>query len=342
MTRSTSLFIVSLMIGIICTSAFFSWLGWSKKGSVSAGSRQISIAHGLPVSHPVHLGLEELKRKAEELSGGKLQFSVFPAAQLGSESQCLEKAQLGTLDITKVSAAPISNFVPVFKIFSLPYLFQDEDQYWKVLEGEIGQEMLDALSVRGDGSPSGLHGLGYFDSGSRSFYSVDPVKSVDDMRGKKFRVMNDPVAMDMVQAMGGSPTPIDFGELYTALKQGAVDGAENNAPSFLTSGHHEVCKHYLLNHHSRVPDVIIISSKLWDQLNPQEREWLELAITHAEKFQRELWKAENERSLEALRKHGVVITEPDLTPFRDVSKSVYNKHSTATFRALVQRIQSTH
>jgi len=329
------------MIGVFCTSAFFSWLSSHQKKSTIDGVRQITIAHGLPISHPVHLGLEELKRKAEELSGGKLRFAIFPGGQLGSESQCLEKTQVGTLDLTKVSAAPVSNFVPVFKIFSLPYLFHNEEQCWKVLDGEIGKEMLDALATRGDGTPSGLHGLGYFDSGSRSFYAVKPINKLEDIRGRKFRVMNDAVAMDMVQAMGGAPTPIDYGELYTALKQGAVDGAENNPPSFLTSGHFEVCKHYLLNHHSRVPDVIIISSKLWAQLDGQERQWLEQAVAHAESFQRELWKAETVRSLDELRKHGVVITEPDLAPFREVSKSVYHKHSSSRIRDLVDRIQAT-
>ena len=194
------------------------------------------------------------------------------------------------IDATKVSAAPIGNFVPAYSVFSLPYLFRDEDHFWKVLEGPVGEEMLEVLATRGDGSPSGLHGLGYFDSGSRSFYTVNPVNSPSDLEGKKIRVMNDPVAMDMVQAMGGSPTPIAFGELYTALKQGTVDGAENNPPSFVTSRHYEICKHYMLNHHSRIPDVILIGSDVWDSLSSAEKSWLEQAIDHASKFQRELWK----------------------------------------------------
>lgn len=341
MTRSASLFSVGLIIGIVCASALFAWLAQNTNDSATTGARSITIAHGLPTSHPVHLGLEELKRKAEELSGGKLQFSIFPSGQLGSESQCLEKTQVGTLDITKVSAAPVSNFVPVFKLYSLPYLFRDENHYWKVLEGDVGKEMLDSLQHRADGSPSGLHGLGYFDGGSRNFYSVKPMKSFGDVRGKKIRVMNDAVAMDMVQAMGGSPTPIDYGELYTALKQGTVDGAENNPPSFLTSGHFEVCKYYLLNHHARIPDVIIISSKLWEQLNAQERQWLEEAVVHASKFQRELWATETARALDELRKLEVTITEPDLTPFREASQSVYQNHSSPEIRALVERVQAT-
>lgn len=334
------MFWVGLLAGVFCASAIFSWLARNGSDSAKSGARRITIAHGLPESHPVHLGLEELKRKAEELSGGKLRFTLFSGGQLGSESQCLEKVQAGTLDLTKVSAAPVSNFVPVYKLFSLPYLFRDDDHYWKALDGEVGTDMLEALATRPDGSPSGLHGLGYFDSGSRSFYAVNPIRGLDDVRGRKFRVMNDAVAMDMVQAMGGSPTPIDYGELYTALKQGTVDGAENNPPSFLTSGHHEICKHYLLNRHSRVPDVVIISSKLWDQLDAREREWLEEAVAHAGRFQRELWEAETTRSLEELRAKGVTITEPDLAPFREAARPVLLKHSSPEILALVERIQA--
>lgn len=340
MSRSNSLFIVGLLIGVFCASALFAWLSRGGREAGGGDVRRITIAHGLPESHPVHLGLEELQRKAEELSGGKLRFTIFPGGQLGSESQCLEKVQAGTLDLTKVSAAPVSNFVPVYKLFSLPYLFRDDAQYWEALDGEIGAEMLAALGTKADGSPSGLHGLGYFDSGSRSFYAVKPLSGLDDVRGRKFRVMNDAVAMDMVQAMGGSPTPIDYGELYTALKQGTVDGAENNPPSFLTIRHYEVCKHYLLNRHSRVPDVIIISSRLWDQLDAQERGWLEEAVSHAAKFQRDLWEAETERSLDELRAKGVTIVEPDLAPFREASEPVISKHSSPEIRGLVERIQA--
>ena len=241
-------------------------------------SRTLKIAHSLPISHPVHKGLEELARSAKERSGGRLLIDIFPNEQLGTETQCLEKVQAGTLDITKTSAAPIGNFVPGFKVFSLPYLFRDGDHYWQVLDGPVGGEMLDLLGVKDDGTPSGLHGLGYFDSGSRSFYTVEPVGSPAELRDKKIRVMNDQVAMDMVEAMGGSPTPISFGELYTALKQGTVDGAENNPPSFVSSRHYEICKNYVLDHHSRIPDVILMSSKVWETLDAQQREWLEGAV----------------------------------------------------------------
>lgn len=338
MTRSTSFFTVGLLIGITCAAGVFAWIGQQEGSSVSAG-RELKIAHALPEDHPVHKGLVELKRKAEELSGGQLRFSIFPSGQLGSEDQCLEKVQSGTLDITKVSTAPITNFVPDYRLFSLPYLFRDEAHYWQVLDGEIGKEMLDQLETRADGSPSGLHGLGYMDSGSRNFYGVEPIRSLDDIKGKKFRVMNDPVAMDMVQALGGSPTPIAYGELYTALKQGTVDGAENNPPSFFTSKHYEICKYYMLNHHSRIPDVILIGAGVWETLSATEKSWLEQAIDHATRFQRELWETESKQCLEELRNAGVIITEPDPAPFIEATKPVYEKHRSEKITPFVERIR---
>ncbi|MFM7180326.1 MAG: TRAP transporter substrate-binding protein [Verrucomicrobiales bacterium] len=339
MSKVPSFFILGLLTGVLVAGGWFAWLGASKNEKAS-GVRILKVAHSLPTSHPVHLGLLEFKKRAEELSGGRMKLELFPSGQLGTEDQCLEKVQAGTLDITKVSAAPIGNFIPAFSVFSLPYLFRDEDHFWKTIAGPVGKEMLDLLSVRENGLPSGLHGLGYFDSGSRSFYTIDPVRSPSDLKGKKIRVMNDPVAMDMVQDMGGSPTPIAFGELYTALKQGTVDGAENNPPSLVSSRHYEICKNYTLNHHSRIPDVIVISSKVWDKLSGEERDWLNQAMDHASAFQRELWKVETENSLKQLREAGVNMIEPDIGAFRASTADILGKHSKRAIEPLVEKIQA--
>ena len=338
-SKSISFFIIGILSGVVAAGGWFSWLG-STGTQADTGVRVLKVAHSLPTSHPVHKGLEEMKRIAEERSGGKLKLNIFPSEQLGTETQCLEKVQAGTLDITKVSAAAIGNFVPSYQIFGLPYLFEDEEHYWKVLGGPVGDEMLDVVKTRGDGSPSGLQGLGYFDSGSRSFYTVKPVTTPADLAGKKIRVMNDQVAMDMVQAMGGSPTPISFGELYTALKQGTVDGAENNPPSFVSSRHYEICKNYTLDHHSRIPDVILISSEVWDTLDGEQRGWLREAVDEASDFQRELWATETLNSLEQLRAEGVKIIEPDPAPFRKASAAIVEKYSNETTRPLIEKIRA--
>lgn len=338
-SKVTSFFILGALAGIVVAGGWFAWLGQGGTGA-AAGTRVLKFAHSLPTDHPVHKGLEELGRRLEERSGGKLKLALFPNGQLGSETQCLEKVQTGTLDMTKTSAAPIGNFISAYKIFSLPYLFRDGDHYWHTLDGPVGGEMLGLLAKTDDGSASGLHGLGYFDSGSRSFYTVDPVKTPADLRGKKIRVMSDEVAMDMVQALGGSPTPIAYGELYTALKQGTVDGAENNPPSFVTSRHYEICKNYVLDEHSRIPDVIVISSKVWDSLTAEERGWLHDSIADASQFQRELWKTDTEKSMKDLEAAGVKVVVPDIELFRKAVAPVVEKYSNVTTRPLIEKIRA--
>ncbi|MBU3666376.1 MAG: TRAP transporter substrate-binding protein [Chthoniobacterales bacterium] len=339
MSKFLSFCILVLLVGSVAAGGWFAWLGQqgSRGGS---GTRVLQVAHGLPTHHPVHRGLEEMARLVAEKSHGRLKFRLFHSEQLGTEVECLEKAQAGTLAITKVSAAVAGNFVPVYRTFSLPYLFRDEGHFWRVLDGEIGAGMLERLSTKGDGSPSGLRGLAWYDSGSRSFYAKVPLRGPDDLRGLKVRTMSDPVAMDTVQALGGSPTPIAWGELYTALHQGTVDGAENNPPSFLTSRHFEICKHYLLDHHSRIPDVLVMSEAVWQTLNGNEKRWIAGAARESGLFQRGVWAEESAKALEELKASGVSVVETDPVAFVGRTASVMEKYATGEIGGLVDKIRA--
>ena len=303
MKASLSQFIFGVLLGVLLTCVAFAWLG------PQSNSRSIIVAHELKTTHPVHKGIEEFGRELDKLSGGTLTVKIFPGGQLGKETVCLEKTQQGEIDITKVSCAPVGNFVPVFKLFSLSYLFRDRDHYWNVLDGEIGTDLLTALGELDNGNASGLVGMAYFDAGSRSFYATGELTGPESLKGMKIRVMEDAVAEATVKAMGAQAVTMSFGELYTSLKQGGVDGAENNAPSLYTSNHYEICKNYLLDSHSRVPDVLVASSKFWDSLNETEREWVRQAAQHSSVFQRNLWQEESQRSLDELRAKGVTIRE---------------------------------
>jgi tripartite ATP-independent transporter DctP family solute receptor len=200
---------------------------------------ELKLAHGLPTDHPVHLAMVFMADRAEELSEGKLTVEVYPAGQLGSEQQCVELLQIGSLAITKVSAAAMESFAEAYKVFGLPYVFRSKEHTNKVLDGEIGRELLVSTEDKW------IHGLCYYDAGSRSFYTKDrPINHPDDLSGLKIRVMQSITAVEMMRALGGSATPITWGELYTALQSGVVDGAENNPPSLYTSRHYEVCKYY--------------------------------------------------------------------------------------------------
>ncbi|WP_319481551.1 TRAP transporter substrate-binding protein [uncultured Draconibacterium sp.] len=266
----------------------------------------LKLAHGLDPTHPVHKGMEFMAERLAEKSGGKLTIDIYPSGQLGSEQQCVELLQIGSLAITKVSAAVMESFTPKFKALGLPYVFRSKEHSFKVFDGEIGKELLLGTEE------FWIRGLCFYDAGFRSFYTIDkPINTPDDLKGMKIRVMKSQTAMEMVRALGGSPTPISWGELYTALQSGVVDGAENNEPSLYTSHHYEVCKQYSLDEHTCVPDVLIISTKVWNTLSEQEQKWLQEAADESVPVERKYWAESVEESLRIVQENGVQINYPD-------------------------------
>lgn len=275
------------------------------------------LAHTLPVSHPVHQGMVVFAEEVSRLSDGKLGVKIFPDGQLGTEREVLELLQIGSIAMTKVSAAAMANFAPEYKVMGVPYLFRDKEHLFNVLEGEIGESILEV------GSEYLLRGLCFYDAGSRSFYTKDkPIEKPEDLQGLKIRVMNHQMSVDMVNAMGGAATPMAYGELYTALQQGVVDGAENNPPSFVTSGHYEVCKYYTLDEHSSIPDVLVIGTKYWEGLSKQEQDWLKEAAQASARAQKNFWRKNVEECLVKLKEADVQIIYPDKALFSEKSKSV--------------------
>jgi tripartite ATP-independent transporter DctP family solute receptor len=280
-------FVVILLTGLLVFPS-----GCRKK----ADHRVLKLAHGLPVDHPVHQAMLFMARRCKELSNGKLLMQIYPSGQLGSEQQCVELCQIGSLAITKISAAVMESFKPEYKVLGLPYLFRDTDHLFSVLNGEIGKELLIGTEDKM------IRGLCFYDAGSRSFYTISkPILKPDDLKGLKIRVMKSQTAMDMVRALGGSPTPISWGELYTALQSGVVDGAENNPPSLYTSHHYEVCKHYSLDEHTSVPDVVVISMHVWKHLSDQEKAWLQQAANESVPVERKVWAVSVKHSMEEIQ-----------------------------------------
>ncbi|AKP53158.1 TRAP transporter substrate-binding protein [Cyclobacterium amurskyense] len=304
--------------------------------SKPGGVRILKLGHGLDTSHPVHAAMLYLAEKAEEKSNGKMIVQVYPNQQLGTERELVELLQIGSLAMTKVSTAAMEGFAPEIKILGQPYLFRDDEQQAKVLEGPIGKQLLAA------GEKYWLKGLCFYDGGKRSFYTKDkPVMVPSDIEGLKIRVMESPTAVNMVQSFGGSPTPVSFGELYTALQQGIVDGAENNPPSFVTSRHYEVCKYYSLNEHTAIPDMMIVSTKVWDLLSEEERTWLQEAADESAVYQYKLWEESVAESMKILEEAGVEVLYPDKEPFRKEAEKVYElmKESDPEMYKLVQEIR---
>ncbi|MDX5436210.1 MAG: TRAP transporter substrate-binding protein [Pontibacter sp.] len=300
-------------------------------------TKEIKLAHALETTHPVHLAMVELAKKVEEKSGGKLRVDIYSNGQLGSERECVELLQIGSLGMTKVSAAVMESFSPNFKVLSLPYIFEDKQHYYNVLEGDVGKFLLS------EGEPYWLKGLCYYDAGSRSFYTTNrQINDPKDLKGLKIRVQASPTAISMVKSFGGAATPTSWGELYTALQQGVVDGAENNTPSFYLSHHYEVSKYYSLNEHTMVPDILLISSKVWESLNPQEQKWLQEAVDESAVVQRQLWQEAEEHALAEVKKAGVIVTKPDKEPFAKLVEPLYESYkSEPEVYSLIQRIRNT-
>ncbi len=336
-SRSPQLSIVNyqlnkIQLKIICISTlliFYSCADISK-------TKSLKLAHGLDSAHPVHKGMIFMAERLAEKSNGTLKIEIYPSQQLGTERQALELLQIGSLAMTKVSGAVMENFSPKIKCLSLPYVFRDREHIYKVQDGQLGRDLL----IQSE--KYWLRGLGYFDAGQRSFYTKEKsINEPDDLIGMKIRVQESPMAINLVKALGGAPTPISWGELYTALQQGVVDGAENNPPSFVSSRHYEICKFYSLNEHTAVPDILIIGTIAWNRLSPQEQEWLQESADEAISYQRKLWVEAEQESLEIVRAAGVSVTYPDKTLFAEKTKLLLEEYkSDKELYALIEQIQA--
>lgn len=290
----------------------------------SCGSDQrvtvLKLGHGLDSTHPVHLAMERMAERTHEYSDGTMRIDIYPAQQLGTERELLELLQIGSLDITKVSSSVLEGFEPVYTIFAVPFLFLDQAHRYRVWDGPVGRELLDA------GERIRLMGLTYYDAGTRSFYTKDqPIHHPDDLIGQKIRVQESPVSIQLVNLLGGSATPISWGEIYTSLQQGIVDGAENNPPSFHISRHYEVARYYSLNEHTAVPDILFISLETWNRLSDEQQEIVQRAADESAVYQRELWQKATEEALDAVRADGVEIIIPDKQPFVEKLEPMYEQ-----------------
>lgn len=276
------------------------------------GSYTWSLAESHPDDYPTTLGgvwfTDELRDRTDE----RFDITSYANAQLGEERDILEQVQMGAVEMTRVSASPVSEFVPEWGLFSLPYIFDDADHMWRFLESDYGDEMLEGLRE------GGYVGLAYYEPGARNFYTSDtPIESPDDLAGQNIRVIPGAVNTDMIEAMGGSPVSMDYGEVYGALESGVIDGAENNEPSFVSSGHYETATHFTRDGHQRVPEVLLINEDLWDSLSEEDQELMREVAQESIPVQRELWDEEVEESIEVMEDAGVEVYDVDVEEFQD-------------------------
>lgn len=320
---------------LVATAGGALYLRHESRAAVSAEHPLVlKLGHTLDQSHPVHVAMEHMARRVAEKSGGTLLIDIAPNSQLGSETDCIEYVQRGALALTKTSTAPLESFVPAMAVFGIPYAFRDEGHFWKVVEGEIGQELLAA------GDDFGMLGLCYYDAGARSFYTVDrPILQPSDLKGLKIRVQESNTAMQMVAALGGAPTPMMFGELYTGLQQRTVDGAENNPPSFISNRHYEICKQYSLDEHTRTPDMLIVSEIWWRRLTSEQRQWLAEAARESTVVQKRLWQEKTLEALQIAEQQGVSIHYPEKQPLIDRVADMHASYDGSEVGRWLQRIK---
>lgn len=302
-------------------------------------ARVLRLGHVLNQRHPVHTAMAYMAREVERLSGGELRIEIYPDEQLGPERELIEMLQIGSLAMTKVSTGPLESFSPGIAVLSLPYLFRDEEHFWRVLDGDIGEKLLD-VSI-----PYRLKGLCYYDAGARSFYisrkANKTITSPDQLTGLSIRTMKTRSAMRMVELLGAKPVPVPFGELYSALDSGTVDGAENNPPSLYTTRQYEVCASYALNEHTRVPDILMMSLDAWQRLTPREQAWVKQAALASSRFERKLWHDAEQEALTAMEAAGLkVVRHVDAEAFRERVLPMYRdpEYRSPEVQELIARI----
>ncbi|MDT8904065.1 TRAP transporter substrate-binding protein [Anaeroselena agilis] len=321
MNKRTIAILVAVLF--VLTGIFAGCGGGDKKAADKPAQQQLVLKLGEthPPDYPTTLGDKKFAELVTERSKGRIKVEVYPSSQLGEEKAVIEQVQLGAIAFTRVSSGPMAEFYKPMGVFSLPYIFNNGDHMWKFLNGPDGQKMLDGLQG------SKFVGLCYFDPGARSFYSTKPIKSLEDMKGLKIRVIQNKINMDLMQALGASATPMPYGQVFSSLQTGVIDGAENNFPSYLTANHYQVAKYYLVDTHQRVPEVLVMSKVVWDKLSAEDKKLIKQAAVDSVKTQRELW-AKFEKEAEAkVKAAGCTVTEvKDLKPWQEAVKPMIQKY----------------
>jgi tripartite ATP-independent transporter DctP family solute receptor len=306
--------------------------------ALPVAAKEFRSADVHPEDYPTVMAVKFMSEQIAKRTNGKHSIKVFTGNQLGGEKDTIEQTRIGALDLVRINVAPMNNICPETMVPTMPFLFRSTEHMRKVLDGPIGDQILKSCESQG------FVGLAFYDSGSRSLYTVKkPVKTLADAKGMKIRVQQSDLWVSLLQAMGANATPMPYGEVYTALKTGLVDGAENNWPSYDTSKHHEVAKFYSMTEHSMAPEMLLMSKKVWDTLTPDEQKIFRDVAKESVPYMRKLWDEKERTSREIVVKGGAQIIEVDKKSFQDAMKPVYDRFITdAKLKDMVAKVQSTN
>ena len=305
----------------------------------AAQAKQVLKASDVhPPGYPTVEALENMGRKLEKATNGRLSIQMFASMQLGGEKEAIEQAQVGALQIARVSVGALGPVIDELNVFNLPFLFRDTAHMQKVIDGDIGQELLDKVT----GNPrAGLVGLCWMDAGARSIYDTrKPIRAIGDLKGMKVRVMGNPMFVDMMNALGGNGVAMGYDQVFSALQTGVVDGAENNPPSFVFDNHYQAAKYYTLTEHLIVPEIVVFSRRTWDSLSKDDQGLIRDLAKEAQQEERVLWRQYEQQALEKAKAAGIQVIEvSDKKPFQDAVKPVWDKYG-PKYAEMIKRIQA--
>lgn len=311
--------------------------GCNEKKSGASDKMVLRYAENQAQDYPTTQAAYKFAELVEQKTNGKIHIDVYHGGQLGDEKAVIEQLQFGAIDFTRVSLSPLSEFEKSLNILQLPYLYKDAAQMWRVLDGPIGDQFLNSMEK------NNLIGLSWFDAGARNFYdSKRPITKLEDLKGLKIRVQESQLMMGMVSALGANPTPMAYGEVYSGLQTGVIDGAENNWPSYDSVSHYEVAKYYVLDEHTRVPEMQMVSKITWDKFSDEEKAIIRECAKESAKVERQLWAEKEKASEEKVRAAGCVITElepGEKEKFQAAMQPLYTQFG-AGYEDLIKQIQA--
>ncbi|MGB0084504.1 MAG: TRAP transporter substrate-binding protein [Rhodomicrobiaceae bacterium] len=291
-----------------------------------------------PTGYPTVVAVEDMGKKLEKATNGRLSVAMYPSMQLGGEKEAIEQAQVGAIAFARVSVGALGPVVDDLNVFNMPYVFRNTEHMEKVIDGPIGHELLGRITDSG----KGLVGLCWMDAGARNFYDTKkPIKDLGDLKGQKIRVMGNPMFVDMANAMGANGVPLGYDQVFSSLQTGVIDGAENNPPSFVFDNHYQVAKYYTVDEHLIVPEVLVMSKKIWDTLSKEDQASLMKFAGEAQLEERKLWKEYEQKAMEKAKAAGIQIiqvSEAEKKKFQDAVKPVWDKYG-PKYADLIKRIQ---
>lgn len=334
-------FFMGMLSAVLAAGTLVGCSNGNETGAPSSSSEpkealSIKLAHTGSETHQYHVAAEIFKKELESKSNGALTVEIFANAKLGSEKDAVEGVMNGTIDMSVLSAdSSMANVVPEMNVFGIPFLFENADHVYKVLDGEIGKGLLQKADEKG------MKGLGYWEIGFRNMTNKSkPIIKPEDVVGLKMRVQPAPVWESFMTSIGANPTPVAFNELYSALEQGVVDGQENPIATIMSMKFYEVQKQVALTKHTYSPGAVIMSNKMYDSLSDEQKKWLEEAVLTTAQEQRKVLAEQEEKSIEEMKKNGVNVTDPDRSAFAEATKDVAKAVADKVPQELIDQIKA--